>query len=224
MRRTLIYITFILSGLIPSASIAGAQTDVALSAFGAFSGTTSGNGVVQSPANQAGGMIELRHISNPLVGYEATYSFYRANQEYSQTVSPPCPTSEPDCELVQSADISNNAHEVTGDWVVSLKIAHIKPFALAGGGVLVNAPTGGTETGCFLFNPLCGRTNAPTSTSIKGVFVYGAGLDWGLVPHIGLRLQYRGNVYNAAALTSAIRSSGAFTQTSEPMIGAYLRF
>src|ERR1700760_1515038 len=68
-----------------------------LSLYGAFSGTTNGNGTAQSPANAAGGMIEVRHISNPIVGYEATYSFNRANQTYSPS-GYACPvTSVPSC-------------------------------------------------------------------------------------------------------------------------------
>src|SRR5579863_5659290 len=85
-----------------AAAIAGAQTDVALSAFGAFSGTTNGNGTVQSPSNAAGGMIELRHIDNPLIGYEGTYSFNRANQVYRARLTvcpvgavPPCNSPPP---------------------------------------------------------------------------------------------------------------------------------
>jgi opacity protein-like surface antigen len=58
---------------------AHAETDAAASLYGAFTGTTNGNGTVQSPANTAGGMIEVRHISNLLVGYEETYSYNRAN-------------------------------------------------------------------------------------------------------------------------------------------------
>jgi len=57
-----------------------AQTDLAISLYGAFSGATNGNGVQQSPSNSAGGILELRHISNPLVGYEATYSYNRATR------------------------------------------------------------------------------------------------------------------------------------------------
>ena len=63
-----------------------------------------------------------------------------------------------------------------------------------------------------------------TNTSTKPVFVYGGGLDWGLLPHLGLRFQYRGNLYKAPDLTTLYTSSGAFTHTAEPMIGAYLRF
>lgn len=180
-----------------------AQTDVALSVYGAFSGATNGSGVEQSPSNAAGGMIELRHIHSPLVGYEATYSYNRANQAYSLSGALPCPTSG--C----TSAVSANAHEIAGDWVVSVHAANLRPFALAGAGILLNEPVSG---------------QASTTSSIKTVFVYGAGLDWGLLPHLGLRFQYRGNVYKAPGITTAFSSTGAFTHTAEPMIGAYFRF
>ncbi len=224
MRVHTIHIAFLLAGLVAAASAcAAAQTDAALSAYGAFSGTTIGNGVQQSPANQAGGMIELRHIVNPLVGYEATYSFNRANQEYVYKVLPPCPSGQ-NCVITQSGAVADNAHQIAGDWVVSVKVANLRPFALAGGGVLVNVPGSATTAGCYGMNPLCFVSPAPTNTSIQAVFVYGAGLDWSLLPHIGLRLQYRGNLYKAPALIKALSSSNAFTQTAEPMIGIFFRF
>jgi opacity protein-like surface antigen len=183
-----------------------ANTDVAVSLYGAFSGTTNGNGTTQSPANSAGGLIEVRHIVNPIVGYEGTYSFNRANQTYSYTNPPLCPVVAPNCDT--PAAVSADAHEVTGNWVASIKVANIRPFALAGGGLLFNQPSGS-------------QTN--TSSSTKGVFDYGAGLDWGLLPHLGLRFQYRGNLYKAPDLTRLYTSTGAFTHTSEPMIGVYFR-
>ena len=147
--------------------------------------------------------MEVRHISNPLVGYEGTYSFNRSNQVYSSTTSCGLP-----CGQVSAQSVSADAHEVTGDWVASLKILGVRPFALAGGGILFNQPAGG---------------QANTTSSNKGVFVYGGGLDWGFLPHIGLRLQYRGNLYKAPDLTKVFGSSGAFTHTAEPMVGVYLR-
>jgi len=182
------------------------QTDVSVSLYGAFSGSTTGDGIAQSPSNSAGGMIGVRHISNPLVGYEGTYSFNRANQVYTPLVCPGTGTL-PGCEPPQP--VSANAHEITGDWVASLKIANFRPFALAGVGVLFNQPSSG---------------QASTTSSNKGVFVFGVGLDWGLAPHLGLRLQYRGNVYKAPDLSTVYGSSTAFMRTSEPMVGAYLRF
>jgi opacity protein-like surface antigen len=181
------------------------RTDVAVSLYGAFSGTTTGNGVEQSPSNSAGGMFELRHIANPILGFDATYSYNRANQTYNFATPTSCPI--PGCS---PAAISANAHEATGDWVPSVKIANLRPFAVLGIGLLLNVPSSG---------------QANTSTDTKPVYVYGAGLDWGLLPHIGLRFQYRGNVHRAPDITTAYGiQTLAYSHTAEPMIGAYLRF
>jgi opacity protein-like surface antigen len=186
-----------------------AQTDVGISLDGAFNEGTSSLLVKQSPSNSAGGLIELRHISNPLVGFEATYAYNRANQGYSLVNTIDC---FPNI-CVPSAAVSANAHEITGDWLVSLKVGNLRPFALAGAGLLVDVPVSAQA-----------RTSISTNNSTKPVYVYGGGVDWGLVPHLGLRFQYRGNFYRAPALTSFFTSTNAFTHTAEPMIGAYIRF
>ena len=185
------------------APVAHAQTDVALSFYGAFNGTTNGNGTAQSPANSAGGMIELRHISNPIVGYEATYSYNRDNQTYRSNCAGVT------CTSIAPVTVSANGHEFSGDWIASVHIANLRPFALAGVGLLFNQPSG---------------SQTETNSETKPVFVYGAGLDWGVFPHLGLRFQYRGNLYKAPDLTKLYTSTNAFTHTSEPMIGAYFRF
>jgi opacity protein-like surface antigen len=105
--------------------------------------------------------------------------------------------------------VSADAHEISGDWVASVRLVNLRPFALAGVGLLLDVPSGDQSS---------------TDTTTKPVFIYGAGLDWGLVPHLGLRLQYRGNLYKAPDLTRLYTSTDAFTHTAEPMIGAYLRF
>jgi opacity protein-like surface antigen len=196
--------SFLLAGLAMfCAGLSSAQTDVALSLYGAFHGTTNANGTIQSPANAAGGLVELRHISNPLVGYEATYSYNRDDQTYRSD----CTGST--CGVIAPATVKANAHEVTGDYLISVHVANLRPFALGGVGLLFNQPTSGQT-----------ETNSET----KPVFVYGAGLDWGVFPHIGLRFQYRGNLYKAPDLTKLYTSTNRFTQTAEPMIGAYVRF
>jgi opacity protein-like surface antigen len=207
MRRKQLKAAFLLIGVALGCAAASAQTDVAGSLYGAFSGTSNGNGIQQSPSNSAGAMLEVRHISNPIVGYEGTYSFNRGNQTYVYSNPPSCPAGLVPCDV--PAAVSANAHELTADWIASLKIANVRPFALAGVGLLLDEPSGG---------------QANTNSATKPVFVYGAGLDWGLVPHIGLRFQYRGNLYKAPDLTTLYTSTGAFTHTSEPMIGAYVRF
>jgi len=202
MRIRSIHTVLLLLGI--GFSPALAQTSVSASVYGAFSGTTTGNGVAQSPSNSAGVMLGVRHISNPLIGYEATYSYNHANQRYTPLVSCGIP-----CGSDVPASVSAAAHEVAADWIVSVRLANVRPFVLGGGGLVFNEPNG---------------AQTETSSSTKPVFVYGAGLDWGLIPHIGLRLQYRGNLYKAPDLTRLYTSSGAFTHTAEPVIGAYLRF
>ena len=204
MRPNLILKSAIFTVALAALSTAAfAQTSVALSVYGAFSGATTGNGVTQSPSNSAGGLFEVRHIHNPIIGYEAAYSYNRANQSYLP---------ENNCGVIcgnsQPVSVPADAHEVTADWVASVKIAQFRPFALAGIGVLFNQPA---------------NSGGNTQSSTKPVYVYGGGVDWGLLPHLGLRLQYRGNLYQAPDLTRLYTSSKAFTHTAEPMIGVYFR-
>jgi len=178
-----------------------AQTSVGVSLYGAFNGTTTGNNVQESPSNSAGGLIELRHISNPVFGYEATYSYNRANTSYR------CGGTS--CPVLTPALVSANAHQVTVDWVPSIHVANLRPFGVLGVGLLLNEPAG---------------NQANTSSSARAVYVYGAGLDWGFLPHLGLRFQYRGNLYKSPDLSKLYTSSNAFRHTSEPMVGAYFSF
>jgi opacity protein-like surface antigen len=213
---------FLLVGaIVLTAASACAQTDIAGSIYGAFNGTTIGNNTIQSPSNAAGALLEVRHIAKPWFGYEGTYSYNRANQRYSLSASPAsCPSSG--CGFA-AGSVSANAHEITADYVASVKVANLRPFALVGGGLLMNVPSGSLVAICPALNPLCSTSSIPTSTTTKSVFVYGAGVDWGLLPHIGLRLQYRGNLYKAPNLTNLFTSTGTFMHTAEPMIGVYFR-
>jgi opacity protein-like surface antigen len=182
------------------------KTDISVGLYGAFSGTTSTSGEQQSPANSAGGIIEVRHIANPLVGFEGTYSFNHADQTYSELFCPIANGTTPGCNPAQTVKV--NAHELTADYVPSVKIGNLRPFGVLGLGLLLNEPASGQSA---------------TTSSNKVVYVYGAGLDWGLLPHIGLRFQYRGNLYKAPDLSTIYGSTGAFTHTAEPMVGIYLR-
>jgi len=195
---------FFLAAIVSQA--AHAQTDVAASIYGAFTSTTNYNiGLEhQKSPDAAGGLFELRHIRNPFIGYEATYSFNRADQVFSYTGTTPAGSTP-----TGPVTISANAYEITGDWLFSAHVGKLRPFALAGFGLLRTEPTSG---------------QSQTTSSNELVFVYGAGVDWKLVSHFGLRLQYRGNVYKAPHVSTAYGSNTQFTHTAEPMIGVYFRF
>lgn len=199
-----------------------AQTDIALSGYGAFNQGTSAASVIEHPADQGGFLVEVRHIRNPIVGYEVNYGFNRGNERYSSTN--PCALS---C-TVQSGTVSANTHEITADWVVSLHLLMVRPFALAGGGALATVPQGGKliTTTCPGGSAPCliTTTVATTRTETKGMFNYGAGVDVTVLPHLGLRLQYRGRVSKAPDVMTAFSSTDKFRRTSEPVFGAFLSF
>lgn len=133
--RNVVPQAFLLVVLLATGSAAlWAQTDMAVSAYGAFNGSTSKDGTIEIPSDQAGFLVEARHIRNPLVGYEFTYAYNRANEGYVSSANPPCPVDATTvCGPEKTwASVPANAHEITGDWLLSLKFGAFHPFALAG--------------------------------------------------------------------------------------------
>ncbi len=214
------------------------QTDIAGSVYGAFNGTTSVYSEIQSPSNSAGAMLEFRHIHNSLVGFEATYSYSRASQKYSDAspTYPPCPPPGGCLSYTLPATVSANANALTGDWVISRTADKVRPFALAGGGVLLVTPSAHSGGGYMFVRP-----NGPTSTSgptgqnltstaTEFLFVFGGGLDWKLSQRIGIRMQYRYTTYKAPMLattnlyTGGSASSNHYTHSQQPALGIYYRF
>ncbi|MCL5262977.1 MAG: outer membrane beta-barrel protein [Acidobacteria bacterium] len=187
-----------------------AQNDIAVSALGSFSSSTTGFYTQQDPFDQAGVLVEFRHIWNPLYGYELAYSANRANQAYINVgPHPTLPCTPFGCPYPTRQNVRAYDHEVSADWVVSVPFASLRPFALAGGGVQMFEPMGG---------------QMGTQSDNQAVFVYGAGLDWTLLPQFGLRFQYRGNLYKAPSLAVAFPATDKFTHSAEPVIGFFIRF
>lgn len=196
-----------------------AETDLALSGYAAFTGDTTASNVVQHPAKQGGYLIELRHIKNPIEGFKINYGFNRANQVYSTAG-----TCTLNCRSI-TASVPADQHEITAEWLVSLHVLNVRPFAFAGGGALITSPQGATarQTIC---GTACTTSNIITTTKkdTRGLFTYGAGLDFSVLPHIGLRFQYRGRVNKAPDVVSAFSSTNKFARTSEPVFGVFLSF
>jgi hypothetical protein len=174
-------------------TVASAQTSVSASIYGAFSGTTSGDGTQQSPSNQAGGLLEIRHIANPILGFEGTYSFNRADQTYV-TKPDGCPAFG--CSI-STESVANNAHEVTADWIPSLHIANVRPFGVLGervrGGKNLRHVRGGVEIAAVLEAQADVRDQTPVQAGSIDVDGPGGGL----------------------------RGAGGGDDTAEPMIGIY---
>jgi opacity protein-like surface antigen len=180
------------------------QTDIGISGYKTFTSATSGNGTQQTPSDSAGGMLELRHIVNPLLGYEITYSFNPANQAFAPKAGA--------CALVcqnPPTKITAKASEIAIDYVASYKVGNLRPFVVGGLGFFMTFP---------------GPTPFGNNTSVRPTYVYGGGVDWNFGARLGLRLQYRGNYYKAPNVSAIYPPTGVFTQTAEPMAGVYYRF
>lgn len=181
------------------------QTDVAFSIYEAFTSSTSGNGTDQTPSNGPGGLLEVRHIRKPFWGFEATYSFNRAAQAYTPKLG--------NCGFLcsnQPIKTSANASEISLDYVASKKFGSLRPFAIGG-------------MGFFITVPAASATNY-LNTVVRIAYVYGGGVDWAFGPRLGMRLQYRGNLYKAPNLSPYFNPTGVFTQSGEPMGGVYYSF
>ena len=248
-RRLLASVFFAATILSISALPAFAQTAIIVSGFGTINRTATDGyyGTQQTPANQAGGLIEFQHLSGAFRGFEAAYSYNRANTTYStypprsggSTYLPPFGCFDPfGCS---KATVGANAHELTADWTPSRLIfkQRMLLFGVLGAGLLAEVPSSSKAT--VVTNYPCGLpfssgggisivcpgtpvtviTTSDTKAVFKPVYVYGAGIDWGLFSHLGMRIQYRGNFYSAPNMTKFFSPTGAYTHTAEPLVGIY---
>lgn len=185
----------------PAAASDMAETDLGVNFYRTFTASTSGNTTLQTPSNSFGAGVEARHIQSPLVGYEITYSYNQADIAYQ-----PAPGA---CgfECFNAKEkLSGNASLVGLDWIASMKRGNISPFAVGGTGFFIAVPT----------------TNQPTlNTIVRFMWTAGGGVDVGVLPHAGLRIQYRDNFYKAPDEDVRFAATDKFTHTGQAMIGFY---
>ena len=203
------YCAFICLFVLLGTHTCNAQTDIAASGLGTFSVSSSnGGGTGQTQSNAAGALLEFRYIWNPGLSFEATYSYNRADQVYTDGGGVPAVCVLGVCAGLPRIPVAANAHELTADWIPSKTKGTLRPFAVLGVGVLIDVPSGGQSN---------------TMTDTKPVFVFGLGMDWAHWKRWGLRFQYRGNLYSAPLLTTQYTSTGSLMLTNEPMVGLYFR-
>jgi len=185
-------------------SAAPTQFDISLSGYEAFTSASSGHGTKQTPADSAGGMLEARYLVSSLVGFGMSFSFNPANQ----TFAPNGTSCEYQCAN-PATNLSAKASELALEWVPSLKIGRIRPFAIGGLGFFITVPSSSV---------------IGTNSRVRPTYVFGGGLDFSLTSRFGIRLQYRDNVYKAPDLYTLYPATGAYTSSSEPMGGFFYRF
>jgi opacity protein-like surface antigen len=187
------------------AATARAQFDISASYYEAFTGNTAGNGTKQVPTNSGGEMVEARYLRGPLFGVGMSYSYNRANQ----TIEP----NGTDCQYTcanPTTPLSAKADEIALNWIPSLKVGkNLRVFGIGGIGFFITSP---------------GDSTYEVDTVVRPVFVAGGGVDWTVLPHFGVRVQYRDNFYKAPDLSALYPADGAFTSSSEPTGGLFFRF
>ena len=181
------------------------RSDLSVNVTGAFSSQSEGNNVTQDPSNSLGFLATYRFKIDRLSSVDVNYGITRNTQYYA--------TQSVVTGGQEFFSIQSNVSEVTADYVFTpWKSGRLKPFLLAGGGVMIFNPTGnsfGTST---------------SDTEIKGAFSYGGGADYRLLKNIALRLQYRGLVYKAPDFYVPGLSTGSVGHMAEPSVGIVFHF
>jgi opacity protein-like surface antigen len=105
--------------------------------------------------------------------------------------------------------VDSRSSEVSAAYVFRVPLKHFTPFLLAG-------------TGGVVFDP---KDFAGASTQTRAAFVYGGGADFNVGPHVFIRAEYRGLVYNSPTYdVAAFNGADRTTHRAEPSIGIGYRF
>src|ERR1700731_1079633 len=170
--------------------------EVGVQGTGFFTKDSQQNGTLQ-PSTDSGGFLlnYLFHIN----GWLAAEAGYGYNRNTQQNFTPS-----------GNFGIQSNVHQATGALVVNIPVyvARMRPCVLAGAGALVFDPTG----------------NAAVARQTRPAFVYGGGVDYRLVRHVALRLEYRGFFYNRPDFGIAALGSSVTTHTAQPSAGLVVHF
>ena len=180
------------------------QFDIGGSFYKTFVTNTSGMGLQQTPTDGMGGLIEMRRLISPLLGFEMAVSFNTGGQNYAPIAGA--------CALTCNnpvVKIGGRQVETSLDYVPSMKIGNLRPFLVGGLGVFISVPD---------------TTPLGNNTSIRGAYIYGGGVEYDFGRHLGIRGQYRDTWYKAPNISSIYPADGQYTHTSMPMGGIYYRF
>lgn len=207
MIRTKMLVSGLLGAVLLLASSARAQeqgfmrNEVGVQGTGFFTKDSQQNGTRQHSTDAGGFLVNYRFHINGWLAAEASYGYARNTQENFTPGG--------------NFGIQANVHQATGAVVANLpvSVARMRPYLLAGAGALVFDPTGNTE----------GLVSG-AQRQARPTFVYGGGVDYRLVRHAALRLEYRGYVYNRPDFGIAALSSSVTTHTAQPSAGLVFHF
>jgi outer membrane immunogenic protein len=184
---------------LPALAQDGARSEVSVDFTGNFQSQASGLGVTDSPTYSGGFLANYRYHFNDWSAIEVNYDYTRFTQYYT-----------PSTDSITQA----KAQEFTLAYVNTLGFkpsARIKPFVEVG-------------TGALIFSPIPDGSTVAGLTDGRPAFLYGAGLDYRVMPCISVRLGYRGLLYKAPDFSVPSQTTNALTNMSEPYVGVVFHF
>ena len=202
MRRTIIALGSVWVLLALAATAQENRSEISVQGTGFFTRDSSGNGTAYSTSETGGLLATYRYHLNRWVSAEGAYGYDINSQKY----------------LLSSGGfrIQTGIHQMTGGLVLKLPSrasSRLNPYLLAGGGALFFDPTGSFS-----------NTVSGAQSQAKGVFVYGAGVNYAISKRLSLRAEYRGLVYGTPDFGLTGFSTNSITHTAQPSVGLAFRF
>ena len=191
-----------MTGLVLFATAAMAQVEqpsqISFQGTGLFTKDSNTGSSLQRATNSGGLLVGYSYQFNKWAGLEGNYGYSRNTQNYFGSFG--------------QSGIRTDFHEVLGSFVfhIPVRVANVRPYALAGGGALI-------------FNPVDNFTNG-IDRQTRGAFVYGGGANFDVTKNFGIRAEYRGLVYKTPDFTQNALNLDKVTHLAQPSAGFYFRF
>jgi opacity protein-like surface antigen len=177
------------------------RNEISIQGTGFFTNDTTGKGNRQHTTNSGGLLISHRYHLNKWLATDGSYGYTR--NTFQNSVFP--------------GDVQTMVNQFTGALVLTPRsFGVIKPFALAGGGILNFDPV--------INHFQAEEFNIRVRSQNKGTFVYGVGTDINLSNRLAFRLEYRGLVYDRPDFRQSGLNSGRTTHSAQPSAGIVFRF
>ena len=177
--------------------------NVSVSGAAVFSKRTNGNGVVLGPTQNAGVIASLGVRLSSATGLQFNFGHADNSQKYA--------AGGLDFRVLTTITEFSAAF-----LVAPVRKDNYRVFVFGGGGALVFNPN---QT---LIDEVQQSIGADRQT--RAAVLYGAGVDYSLVSHLSLRLQYRGLFYSPPDFKVANFFTGGRGHMAEPAVGLVFSF
>ena len=211
----------------------GGRAEIFLSGFGLFGSQANGNAITEQQTDAGGLAVGYRFHLNSSSALEGRYGFSRNSDKYTIGGA--------------VSSIPSYFSEISGSYVYTFsKSQHIRPFLEAGGGAVIFIPgnystpssttTVGTSSGIpsgyalptfqakDVVAPVYSGSSAGVGTQVRGMFLYGGGLEIPVSSHFYFRTEFRGLGYEAPDFKLSPLHTSALSFTYEPAFAVAYRF